>query len=208
MPPRRHTATSESFVWWRWTAGEGHEAASVRRANGGWELAGATVFRHAGISARLDYVITCDARWKTRHAIVTGWLENKRVRHDIVVTADGRWIHNDRALPALDGCVDIDLNFSPITNTLPIRRLALRREESAPVSAAWLRFPSLRLERLEQTYARLGARRYRYTSGGGRFTAELTTDAAGIVLDYPPQWQRVGGPSDRRLSSKRSSRKR
>ena len=42
---------------------------------------------------------------------------------------------------AVDGCRDIDLNFSPSTNVLPIRRLSLDVGDQAAVRAAWLRFP-------------------------------------------------------------------
>lgn len=40
-------------------------------------------------------------------------------------------------------CVDIDLNFSPSTNLLPIRRFDLSVGASAIVRAAWLRFAGM-----------------------------------------------------------------
>ena len=51
--------------------------------------------------------------------------------------------------------------------------------------AAWLRFPSFRLEVLEQTYRRLADRRYRYESAGGSFAAELDVDDARIPHALP-----------------------
>ena len=81
--------------------------------------------------------------------------------------------------------VDIDLNFSPSTNLLPIRRLGLAVGAEAPVTAAWLRFPSFALEPLAQTYRRLSIGAYRYESGGGAFTADLEVDDAGLVTRYP-----------------------
>jgi hypothetical protein len=45
------------------------------------------------------------------------------------------------------GCVNIDLNFSPSTNLLPIRRLDLSVGASAIVRAAWLRFPGMNVQR-------------------------------------------------------------
>ena len=58
------------------------------------------------------------------------------------------------------------------------------------------RIPSLAVERLEQTYARLDERRYRYRSGG--FTADLVVDDDGIVLQYGVNWKAVasGGKLD------------
>jgi len=113
------------------------------------------------------------------------------VRHKMERRDTGRWLFDGREAPDLDGCIDIDLNFSPITNMLPIRRLSLALGESAVVNAAWLRFPSFSLERLDQMYRRTGANAYHYESAGGSFHADLTVDEFGLVLDYPPFWIRA-----------------
>ena len=57
------------------------------------------------------------------------------------------------------------------------------------VRAAWLAFPELELQPLDQTYERLGESEYRYTSDGGHFTAILETNAAGVVTYYPGLWR-------------------
>ena len=102
----------------------------------------------------------------------------------------GQWQLNGKAIKAVDGCVDIDLNFSPCTNLLPIRRLDLAVGAKASVRAAWLRFPGFALEPLEQTYTRLDENHYRYESGGGRFVADVSVDQIGMVIDYGKIWSR------------------
>lgn len=87
------------------------------------------------------------------------------------------------------GCVDLDLNFSPSTNLLPIRRLELAVGQRTEVKAAWLRFPSFTLEPLDQLYRRIDAAVYRYESAGGKFVRDLQVDAAGFVTHYPGFWQ-------------------
>jgi hypothetical protein len=96
---------------------------------------------------------------------------------------------NGSKLWEVTGCDDVDFEFSPSTNTLPIRRLNLGVGESTAVRAAWLRFPSLALEPFEQTYTRTGETTYRFESGDGRFTRDLTVNDAGFVLDYPGLWR-------------------
>lgn len=96
---------------------------------------------------------------------------------------------NGAECPNVEGCLDLDLNFSPSTNLLPIRRLALAAGQEANVRAAWLRFPSFALEPLEQRYHRLNDFVYRYESAGGRFVAELQVSEAGFVTHYPNLWQ-------------------
>ena len=106
------------------------------------------------------------------------------VEVEVLRDSSGDWRLNDRYCPEVAGCIDIDLNFSPVTNTLPIRRLELKVGEAAPVRAAWVRFPSFALEPLEQSYERLDTNTYRYTSAGGRFTARVGVDDHGLVTDY------------------------
>ena len=54
---------------------------------------------------------------------------------------DARWLLNNEPVPSARGCLDIDLNFSPSTNLLPVRRLNLTVGHEATVRAAWLRRP-------------------------------------------------------------------
>lgn len=75
--------------------------------------------------------------------------------------------------------------FSPATNLLPIRRLALPVGGQARVRAAWLRFPGFELGPLDLVYRRTGELTYRYESGGGSFRADLAVDGRGLVVHYP-----------------------
>ena len=85
----------------------------------------------------------------------------------------------------------MDLGFTPATNTLPLRRLGLAVGESAAVRSAWLRFPELRHEPLEQTYTREAARTFRYRAivDGEPFVARLDIDAFGRVTRYEGLWE-------------------
>lgn len=103
----------------------------------------------------------------------------------------GQWTRDETALPELSGALDIDVEFTPATNTLPIRRLDLAVGETRQVRSAWLRFPELRLEPLEQTYTREAEQRFRYRAlvDGEPFVARLYTDASGLVLCYEGLWE-------------------
>ena len=106
---------------------------------------------------------------------------------EVVLSAEppGQWRLNGIEQPQVSGSIDLDLNFSPSTNLLPIRRLDLPAGKSARVRAAWLRFPDFTLEPLEQVYTRLDETTYRYESRGGEFVAELKVKASGLVASYP-----------------------
>jgi hypothetical protein len=148
-------------------------------------LRGSAVFLHAGHACRLDYEVVCDAGWHTRSGRISGWVGDESIEIEISVDSAGRWRFNGRECLEVAGCIDLDLNFSPSTNLLPIRRLDLAIGQEAPVRAAWLRFPSFSLEPLDQLYRRMGNSYYRYESAGGEFTAALEVDASGLITRYP-----------------------
>jgi hypothetical protein len=108
---------------------------------------------------------------------------------DVVRNRGGDWTLNGELQPQVDGCIDVDLNFSPSTNLLPIRRLNLKVGEESQVRAAWLRFPNFRLEVLSQLYRHTAEHTYRYESGGGSFVAELIVNDEGFVTNYPDLWE-------------------
>ncbi|HEX9636359.1 MAG TPA: putative glycolipid-binding domain-containing protein [Acidobacteriota bacterium] len=178
-------------ILWRRLDQPGHESARLRRRERGWELAGAAEFLHQGKPCHLSYEILCDPQWRTSKAAVRGWVGLEPIEIDLAVDAAQRWRLGGAECPAVTGCIDLDLNFSPSTNLLPIRRLALAVGEQAEVRAAWLRFPSFRLEPLAQLYRRSGESAYRYESAGGSFVADLQVNPVGLVTEYPNIWQAI-----------------
>ena len=136
----------------------------------------------------MEYLITCDARWRTTKCSVSGSVGLHPVAVDLARASNGEWVVDGVQALGLSGCDDVDLGFSPATNLLPIRRLKLEVGATASVRAAWVRFPDLTTEVLEQVYTRIAPDRYLYESAGGAFRRELTVDIAGFVLDYPGLW--------------------
>jgi hypothetical protein len=173
---------------WRRLDTPGHESVRMTLDGDQRRLSGTAVFADEKGPCRLDYVVTCDAQWHTLSATVAGWVGDEAVEVDVRVDGERRWRLNGVGSPSVSGCIDVDLNFSPATNTLPIRRLALPVGAASPVRAAWLRFPSFRLEPLEQLYRRTADMVYGYESNGGAFTAELEVNSAGLVTHYPGLW--------------------
>ena len=199
-------------VLWRRLDLEGHEAARLGTLADGHWLSGSAVFadtsaasgetstafgdedtmsREAPRACRFDYAIGCDSRWRTRSVLIDGSIGAKIVRRTASVDPDGHWICDRKARPDLEGCLDVDLAFSPSTNTLPLRRLDLAVGARATLHVAWLRFPELVFEPKEQTYTRLDATHYRFESDGGAFRAEIEVDTDALVVRYPGLWERI-----------------
>lgn len=188
IPPSDAGDRCSRSILWRRLDRPGHEGASLELRDRVWHLSGTVVLREGTDVCRLDYAVVCDAAWRTLWTRVTGWMGFTPVNIRISSHPDGRWRLNGADCPVVAGATDIDLGFTPFTNLLPIRRLALDIGASALVRAAWLRFPDLTLMPLDQLYRRETERRYRYESGGGKFTAELEVDEMGLVVRYGDIW--------------------
>jgi uncharacterized protein len=182
------SVTTQSILW-RGIQLPGHEACRLFSQGAEWHLEGTAVFSHAHQPCRLSYLVVCEEKWNTMKAWVSGWVAETAVDIDLVVDREHRWRMNGIEHPTVTGCIDVDLNFSPSTNLLPIRRLNLAVGQEALVEVAWLKFPSFELEPLSQSYSRVDESTYRYESGGGQFTADLKVDRVGFVRNYPAIWQ-------------------
>lgn len=139
---------------------------------------------------RAEYEVTCNAAWQTRRVRIQQRLGRRSQGLTLRVDRNLCWWQGSRPFLRLRGCEDVDLMVTPITNTLPIRRLQLKIGQSAEVTAAWIRFPELRVQRLSQRYTRLARDRYHYQSDTG-FSTELVVDDFGLVTLYPAGWQRI-----------------
>jgi hypothetical protein len=91
----------------------------------------------------------------------------------------------------LDGCDFFDLGYSPLFNSLPVRRDGLLADGPArEYVMRWVRVPELEASDLRQRYEPLGGRVVRYSSDS--FTAEIEFDDDGFVTRYPGLAERVG----------------
>jgi hypothetical protein len=164
-----------------------------REARDGFEVVFVSGDRFEGTSTGVEggaawavhYVIELAADGTTRSARVVGRSASGPHELTLVALEPGRWEVDGAPAPALDGCLDVDLEVSALTNAFPVNRLALEIGEEADAPAAYVRAFDLGVERLEQHYVRLAERRYRYSAPAFDFTCELVYDASGLVLEYP-----------------------
>jgi hypothetical protein len=176
---------------WRWLQGTGLERFEFLRAGDEWTFRGTILTLAHDAVAEARYEITCDRSFCTKAANISV-RDATGERALQIATENGRWYENGRQNLTVNGAIDIDLGWSPSTNTLPIKRLKLEiGQSSGEFVAAWVRFPELTLQPLRQEYVRLGDRKYRYSSRGGAFVAELLVDDHDLVLDYEGFWQRA-----------------
>lgn len=111
----------------------------------------------------------------------------------------GRWTNaQGEHLSHLDGCIDIDIWPTPLTNSFPIWRSHLQIGQRREFLMAWVSAPDLTAEAKPQAYTRLEDRLYLFESlDGSGFKATLPVDEDGFVTDYPALFRRVDRHSHR-----------
>ena len=136
-------------------------------------------------------------------SVAEGWRRHLMLRHD----GEGSWNAEiaddgevpggpwDGSLPDLSDALDIDIQNSPLTNTMPILRHRFQRDGSGDFLMAFITTPTLRVEASPQRYEHVRTTEdgsvVRYISRDGDFTAELELDSDGLLSFYPRLARRV-----------------
>jgi len=178
----------EAAVLWRRLDAPGADAAQLGRTAGGWKVTGAAVCLQSGEIAYLRYEVTCDERWRTQRGLVVGHVGDRRIEMEVEANEKREWTVNGTPVPVVKGCIDLDLNFTPATNLIQFRRLALGVGDRAEAPAAWIKVPEFELRRLPQTLYRTSERSYDYTAPTEGYAGVLTVHPSGFVLHYPELW--------------------
>jgi hypothetical protein len=177
-------------AWRHLEAKEGFEALVIaERRHGGWRFAGTTAAVEDGEVWAVAYEIEVDDGWRTRRATVSSRSAGGERAIEIESDGLGRWWADGAGVPHVAGCLDLDLEASAFTNAFPVQRMRLETGARAEAPAVYVRATDLRIERLEQRYARLadrdGGEVYDYESPAFGFRCELAYDERGLVREYP-----------------------
>jgi hypothetical protein len=185
-----------SAAWSHRGVRSGFEVAYFEFLPAGWMLTGCTTAVELGQPWIVDYEVSVDAAWVTRSARVRSRSRHGARTVDLKADGYGHWWVGGLPAPDLEGCLDLDLESSALTNALPVHRLGLDHGEQASAPAAFVDALDLRVSRLEQGYTRIDGgcprQRFGYTAPAFDFSCELVYDEGGLVLTYPGIAVRAG----------------
>lgn len=181
-------ATSGHRVLWRtWDDAHG-QAVTARWENRGWVVQG-VVERE-----RVEFVVRVNASWKMSQFLLFRDLEQP----DLWLGTDGsgRWGEvNGAHRPELDGCLDVELACSPLTASLPIRRLGLGDGQAAEIVVAVVDVETLQVARERREYTRISAGLWTCRDPLRGVCVELPVDEFGLVCDVTGSFRRVAAES-------------
>ena len=181
-----------------WQAEDGHglEGVRVLPGHGGLRALGRMVRVEPGGDFTASYRLVVGEDGRLARLSVTSATAARERHLTINRTDDGVWlldtgsgtgaVRDDCA-----GAVDVDLAYSPMFNTIPIRRLRLHREAGEhTLPMVFVALPELEVRVVEQTYRTVsvldeGTGHAEIGFRWGDFTADLVVDADGVVASHP-----------------------
>ena len=180
---------SASAILWRRLDVPGYDACRLAQTDSGWNLEGTAAYRQGEMLACLVYKVACDRDWRTQEGFIHGWIGERSIDFRLARSSDDVWTLNGQVVPQLKGCLDLDLGFTPATNLIQIRRIALGIGEAADVLVAWFDERAVTVDTLYQRYERRSEDTYWYTSPRFSYSGLLRVNALGFVEKYPDLWE-------------------
>jgi uncharacterized protein len=187
-------------IMWQSLESPGFEHVRIDDSHPGWDVYDSMFVReNEGSVRRGGYTLVLDKNFRTLEIrIMVEQSPGSMTALHLLASGDGTWTDADEQhIPELDGCIDVDIQWSPVTNTLPVRRLGLETDSEEAIPVAYIELPSLRVTRATQRYTRIDNRTVQYTSETRDFVRELTLDDDGFVVLYPDlfimSWPQVPG---------------
>ena len=126
VAPCRSRTRPGCAAWRHLDAREGFEVVFLRAGR----VEGDTAAVEEGKAWAVRYDISVDAGWATRSARVWGRASSGLRELSLEADGAGRWRVDGAPAGHLDGCLDVDLESSSLTNAFPVHRLGLEVGEA------------------------------------------------------------------------------
>lgn len=180
---------------WQHIDAPGWEHVRIISDHPGWTVFDSILVRqHAGLVLRGGYTLVVDKQWRTlelRLMLETspGTMEGIH----LLTEGDGRWTDaNDQHIPELDGCLDVDIDWTPLTNALPVHRLRIKEGEEHAVPVVHISLPTMSIQPETHRYHRLNDSDVTHSVGDDNIIHALSMGNDGFVVQYPERFLRTG----------------
>jgi hypothetical protein len=182
-----------------WQADDGHGLEGARfnpGATGGFRALSRMVRVHPDGDFTASYRLVVGADGGVERLSVTSATAGRERHLTINRTEDGLWLIDrgssggDSGRSDFGGALDVDLAYSPMLNTVPIRRLGLHKAAGEhTLTTVFVSLPELAVTQVTEIYRTVSV----LDDSGhaliefrrGDVVAELVVDADGVVASYP-----------------------
>lgn len=143
-----------------------------------------------GIPFKVDYELGMSKDWIISHFSLRAWLGN--VDHSLSLNHNGYggWFNSGKEWKHLEGCLDIDISLTPLTNSLPINRIKTVSREKSNIEVVYIDVLNFGITKKIQHYQLLENNKYRF-SNNENFVADIIVDEFNFVKHYPDLFERL-----------------
>ncbi|WP_026128724.1 putative glycolipid-binding domain-containing protein [Nocardiopsis halophila] len=177
---------------WRRLGGEGTGVGTVIAERDGFRLeATEAAAGERPFGGRLT--VRTDLAWEVLRARIEA-VTDQGMKAVELCRAGAQWSVDGTRRPDLDGCVDVCASCTPLTVTLPVRRLGLRKGEAREIAMAWVDVPGLTVRKIARRCTRLepaGGRQCYEISDEALGTVRVTVDREGVPFDIEGMYTRA-----------------
>ena len=151
----------------------------------GTEIRSAIIGLYQDKLYRVEYTVQTNLNWETTFVEINSQHNNRRQTIKLNGDGQGNWLVDGKRDGRFDGCIDIDIQLTPFTNSLPIKRLKMFPGQEHKIKVLYIDLLEQQVKPVEQKYARLSDRTYHYENIPNDFEADIIVDESGFVVDYP-----------------------
>lgn len=179
---------------WQHLDTAGWEHVRVMTDHPGWNVFDSILVRsHEGQVLRGGYTLVTDKEWRTLEVrVMIESTPGSMGGIQLLTEGDGKWTDaEEKPIPELDGCLDVDISWSPLSASLPINRLEMKQGERNDLKSVHISLPDLTMQVIDQVYLRESDSTVVYDSTLSSAAVSLQVDGNGIVTNYPDRFMRT-----------------
>lgn len=179
---------------WQHLDAPGWEHVRIIEDHPGWTVFDSILVReHQGQVLRGGYTLVIDKSWRTLELrLMLESAPGSMEGIHLLTEGDGRWTDaNEQHIPELDGCMDVDIQWTPLTKSLPINRLGIEQGGEHSVPVAYISLPNMTIEPTIDHYQRTGSSKVTHTSSRDRADQMLSIDRDGLVSEIAQRFLRT-----------------
>ena len=134
---------------------------------------------------RVEYIIKTNKLYETTYLEVRCWHNDTIQQFKFNGDGKGNWKSEGKTLEKFTGCIDVDIPLTPFTNTLPIKRLNLSKDQTEEIKVIYCDLLEESITPVRQKYTCISNTCYHYENVPNDFEATIKVDNSGFVIDYP-----------------------
>lgn len=178
------------MLLWRGLINKSWEHCKIDTVESGYKIASEIVGNHDNNTYTVNYLISTDDQWNVQDFEISCEMEGQRKQ--VYGKKNGsNWLINGQVVATFEDFKYIDIAITPLTNTLPIKGLALHVDESQIIDVIYIDILNDEIKPFKQKYTKLSKERYHYENMETDFASSILIDRNGMVKTYPGLFELV-----------------